>query len=373
MKAIRVICWVMVLGGAGLSLQAGKAEDPQYKFEEILIPRASAEEEVRSEFSLNAAVEYLEQGAHAWSGQKKCVSCHTNGTYMQIRPALSELLGAPAVSHREFFVRQLEKLNEQPRDLLRESTRPAQVIYVAAGLAEWDARVTGQLSPETSQALELMFELQDDQGTWFSLDCWPPLESDAYHEATVALMAVSAAPDWPASIPQADKRAQIQQGLDKLRTYLRTETPPHDYSRVLLLWASARDPELLTRPQREDLTAMLWRHQQSDGSWSLRTFAAPEAWGRGNRANKLREEPEFETPPGDGHMTGLALIVLREQGTPVDDPRLQQGVRWLKQNQRASGRWWTRSLNTDRQHYITYSGTAYPLLALHLCQELKAE
>jgi hypothetical protein len=35
-----------------------------------------------------------------------------------------------------------------------------------------------------------------------------------------------------------------------------------------------------------------------------------------------------------------------------------------------TGRWWTRSLNTDTHHYITYSGTAYPLLALALCHAL---
>ena len=46
------------------------------------------------------------------------------------------------------------------------------------------------------------------------------------------------------------------------------------------------------------------------------------------------------------------------------DPRLQRGLQWLERNQRESGRWWTRSLNTDRGHFVTYSGTAYPLLAL---------
>jgi squalene-hopene/tetraprenyl-beta-curcumene cyclase len=71
-------------------------------------------------------------------------------------------------------------------------------------------------------------------------------------------------------------------------------------------------------------------------------------------------------------MTGLAIIVLREAGVPADDDALQRGVRWLKANQRESGRWWTRSLNTDTFHYITYSGTAYPLLALALCKALPA-
>ena len=53
-------------------------------------------------------------------------------------------------------------------------------------------------------------------------------------------------------------------------------------------------------------------------------------------------------------MTGLAVLVLREAGVPANDPRLQKGIQWLLANQRESGRWWTRSLNTDKAHYITY-------------------
>ena len=66
----------------------------------------------------------------------------------------------------------------------------------------------------------------------------------------------------------------------------------------------------------------------------------------------------------------IALIVLLETGVDSDDEQIQRGVKWIKENQRESGRWWTRSLNTDRQHYITYSGTAYPLLALQLAGAL---
>jgi squalene-hopene/tetraprenyl-beta-curcumene cyclase len=87
-------------------------------------------------------------------------------------------------------------------------------------------------------------------------------------------------------------------------------------------------------------------------------------------AEKLRAEAEFKDPPSDGHQTGLAILVLREAGVPSTDPRIQRGVKWLKENQRASGRWWTRSLNTDAFHYISYSGTAFPLLALARCGEL---
>ena len=48
---------------------------------------------------------------------------------------------------------------------------------------------------------------------------------------------------------------------------------------------------------------------------------------------------------------------------------LAAGVAWLKTNQRTSGRWFTRSLNTDKNHFITHAGTAYALAAMRACEE----
>lgn len=343
------------------------AEDkPQYEFGDIKIPQASAAEPLRTDVSVEQALKYLEQGATAWNGARKCVSCHTNGTYMTIRPALTPHLGAPSPAMREHFVAQLNELARAELRDLKKSTKPAQVIYTAAGLAEWDAHVTKTLSPETEQALKLMFDIQLDSGTWGTLDCWPPYESDAFHEATVAAMAAAAAPGWLSNIKDETLLARVE----KLKSYLRTQTPPHDYSRTLLLWTSTRLPDLLTDAQKQQLVDMLWKHQRTDGGWSIRTFATPETWGSGNRAEKLKAEPEFADPPSDGHQTGLAIIVLRQSGVPASDPRLQKGVQWLQTHQQESGRWWTRSLNTDSWHFITYSGTAFPVLALALCDAL---
>ncbi len=345
------------------------ADDYQYKFEQITIPKASAEEAKRSEVSVELAAQYLEQGSIAWSGEKKCVSCHTNGTYMMTRPALSDSLGKPSDETRQFFLTTLEKLKEEKPDRLKQSTRPAQVIYIAAGLAEWDAHLSKSLSPETETALELMFEIQSENGTWGSLDCWPPFESDAYHEATVAAMAAGTAPGWMQKVA-ASGNEPLKASVAKLTSYLQTEQPAHDYSRTLLLWASARMPDLLDAQSKQGLIELLLKHQRPDGSWSIRSFAAPESWGGGNRAAKLKAEPEFADPPGDGHMTGLAIIVLRESGVLANDAKIKQGLEWLKANQQESGRWWTRSLNTDSWHFITYSGTAYPLLALQMCDAI---
>ena len=37
-------------------------------------------------------------------------------------------------------------------------------------------------------------------------------------------------------------------------------------------------------------------------------------------------------------------------------------------NQRESGRWFVRSLNTDKYHYITNAGTSFAVLALKACE-----
>ena len=355
----------LLLTGTGL-----RAEDkPQYEAGETKVPQAKADEPVAASVSVSAAVTYLEQGNRLWSDSRGCVSCHTNGTYMLVRPALSKSLGKPGEESRAFFVKTLGSLSTQPVEELKKSTRPAQEIYAAAGLAEWDAQLTGTLSSETQAAMKLMFDIQLETGTWGTLDCWPPYESDAFHEATVAAMAVAAAPGWRAGLTDDETKARVE----RLMTYLRTTPPPHDYGRVLLLWAACRVPDLLPAERKAELVEGLLKKQQADGGWSLRQFAEPEQWGKGNRAKKLRAEPEFTAPASDGHQTGLAIIVLRESGLPASDARIQSGVKWLLANQRVSGRWWTRSLNTDGPHYITYSGTAFPLLALQMCDALPKE
>lgn len=361
-----VVAAGLVASAAG---PARAADGVQYRFGAIAVPAASAEEPRRDALSLAMAREHVEQGAVAWSGERRCISCHTNGTYMIDRPALAAALGPPPEDTLRFFHEQLAELSGQDREALRKSTKPAQVIYLAAGLASWDRHVRGSRSPETDAALELMLSIQEETGTWGTLDCWPPYESDAFHEATVAATAAATAPGW-LEHAEGGTAPALAAGVGRLRAWLRDTPPPHDYGRVLLLQASTRFPGILDAPGREATIAMLRGQQRDDGGWSIRTFAAPEAWGGGNRAEKLRAEPDHDAPASDGHMTGLAVLVLREAGVAADDPAVRRGVDWLLANQRESGRWWTRSLNTDSWHFITYSGTTLPLRALAACDAL---
>src|SRR5262249_8127703 len=71
--------------------------------------------------------------------------------------------------------------------------------------------------------------------------------------------------------------------------------------------------------------------------------------------------------PSDGYATGLAVFVFRRAGVEASDPAIRRGVAWLESHQRASGRWFTRAVNTDKYHYITHAGTAFAALALQEC------
>jgi squalene-hopene/tetraprenyl-beta-curcumene cyclase len=341
----------------------------QYHMKDVTWLRPSSQE-AKIPFSPKLALDYMEQGAAAWTGDWQCVACHTNGSYMVVRPLMTEQLGPPQKELRAFFVRTLqEELAVDPADQ-RPELDSTQAVYVAAGLAIWDAHVTHRLSPETSEALAMMFKLQRTDGDWtISDDNNPPLESNRYQLATVAGRAIGNAPGWLAQ----QRGTPLEAKINVLENYLRAEQKVQgDYDRTDLLWASTELPGLLDSARQQQLVDMIFQHQRADGGWSIRTFAKPEEWGKGNRAEKLRAEPELTETPSDGHMTGLAIIALRKAGVPASDARIRRGVEWLLTNQRSSGRWWTRSLNRDGWQFISYSGTVYPLLALSLCDALPA-
>ena len=362
LAAIALSVGISLLGSEPHAQQEPDYRLHQYHFGEIAIPPASEDEPVAESLSIERAISYLEGGAKAWVHNRGCVSCHTTGWYGILRPQLVGSMGQPDAAFRVFLEERLQdRLSRDPDDL-QEGVDPAEVVHLAASLASWDAHVDQRLSPETRQALQLMFRLQRDDGAWHSPDTWPPFESDAFQLATVAAMGLGLAPGW---LEQTASR-ELQGQVAGLREYLRRVPPPHDYARVALLWADAYLPGMLDADEKQDIVRMILDRQRPDGGWSIRSFARPEEWGRGNRAERLRAEADFGDPASDGHQTGLAVVVLSSAGMPATHPALQRGVEWLRRNQRESGRWWTKSLNTETWHFITYTGTLYPVMALAL-------
>lgn len=353
--------------GTRLPDYSTKPPDYQYRHGDILIAAAHADEPRLPAFSLEKAVKYVDEGALAWTRQRQCVACHTNGAYMMTRPALTPYLGPPLDEVKKLFAEALDKPY-----MVAPRADPIFQLQIAWGLAEWDAHVSKQLSPETDRVMRLLCSVLSNEGQWRNHgSSWVPYILNSYHNACLFAKAIGTAPGWLDRV-RADSDTTALDAVERLRKYLQTGAANNDYDRVYLLWADLRWPGLIDADQRQALLEMIDQHQRPDGGWSLRSFGTPQSWGNGMRAAKLKAEAYGDDPPSDGHMTGLALIVLREAGVPVDDQRIRKGVAWLKANQRASGRWWTRSLNTDYWQYSTYHGSAHALLALGMCGEIPA-
>ena len=121
--------------------------------------------------------------------------------------------------------------------------------------------------------------------------------------------------------------------------------------------------------------ALLSSKQHADGGWSIRDMSLVNDWHFEMSPTVLgliQNLPDVDRPESDPYMTALAVVLMRQNDVPVSDPRIQQGLTWLKREQRASGRWWMHSLYRGNFHYITYIATIEAIKALDLCGELDA-
>lgn len=306
-----------------------------------------------TEFSLERAVRFLDAASLDWQNQKKCMTCHTNYSYLLARP----LVAADAPAHaavREFA----EKLVTERWETVLPTGKKigprwdAEVVCSAVTLAINDARTTGRLHAATRAALDRMWTVQRPDGGFDWLLCgWPPMESDDHYGATFAAIGVGAAPEKYAQTLAA------KAGLDKLRGYLKKNPAPTPHHRAMVLWASTYLDGFMTEAEQQASIGELLGKQHADGGWGLASLLE---W---KRADGKPQEPDT----GDGYGTGFVIYVLRRAGLPADHPKLAAGVKWLKRHQRASGRWFTRSLNRDNKHYLTHAGTAYAVMALAEC------
>jgi squalene-hopene/tetraprenyl-beta-curcumene cyclase len=182
------------------------------------------------------------------------------------------------------------------------------------------------------------------------------MEHDDYFGAVYAAIGVGSAPEGYAASDAA------RAGVEKLRGYLRARPPPDLHHRTMLLWASLKLEGLLDAAGREQAVAALLAAQKPDGGWSIPALAD---WKRHDGT------PNPKDGPSDGYGTGLAVLVLRLAGLDAGREELRRGAAWLRSQQRASGRWFTRSPSKDDRHYITHAGTAYAAMALAACGEPK--
>jgi squalene-hopene/tetraprenyl-beta-curcumene cyclase len=227
---------------------------------------------------------------------------------------------------------------------------------VAAVLSLNDAATTDKLHPLTRKALDRMWTLQREDGGWtWQKGNKPPSGIDDYYGVAVAAIGAGAAPDDYSKTPLA------REGIDRLREYFLNSPPANMHNRAMLLWASTYTDGLLTAPERQQTIRNLFALQKADGGWGLATL--------GNWTRSDEKEQDYDS--SDGYGTGFVIYVLRRAGVPAGDARVGKAVAWLKANQRASGRWFTRSAHKD-SNYITNAGTAFALLALAECGEADA-
>ncbi len=307
-----------------------------------------SDEPLAAEFSLDKAVHFLDSASLTWLNERKCFSCHTNYAYLYARPATT----ADVDAHRQVRAAAEQLVTERwPSDGPRWD---AEIIATAAALTYNDAATTGELHATTRTALDKMWTVQRESGGFDWLKCeWPPMESDDHYGVTLAAIAVGVAPGNYADTPEAQK------GLAGIRRYLRDNPPPTLHHQAMLLWATSYLPNLQTEDERTATVAKLLSLQKADGGWGLATLGD---WKRGD---DLAQDLESS----DGYGTGFVIYVLRRSGMAATEEPLQRGVQWLKTHQRESGRWFTRSLVHDDEHFLTHAGTAMAVMALGECEE----
>jgi squalene-hopene/tetraprenyl-beta-curcumene cyclase len=325
---------------------------------------SSPKEPLASALSLPRSAELLDAVTLAWLKERKCVSCHTGFPYLLAREALGDPKAPALLEVRKYLEDRVALWDKGGKGAgylkgtgsLKVSEGVTEVVAVAATLALHDARSTGKIHPRTRQALGRMWELQRADGTWeWNKTGLAPLEHDDYYGAVYAALGVGYAPEGYAESEGA------KEGLSRLKGYLRKNPPPDLHHKAWLLWASAKLDGLMTPAQREEATKALLALQRKDGGWSLPSLGG---WKRQNG------RPNDKDAPSDGYATGLVLYVLRQAGVPATEEPVRRGVRWLKANQRASGRWFTRSVNADRSHFISHAGTAFAVMALTACEPM---
>ncbi len=341
----RQLMWVIT---ALLVPAAVSAADEGVTLENVVAPGPNrADEPFAEEFSMQQAVRFLDSSSLAWQKQRKCFACHSNYAFLMARPAVAH--DVPA--HRQIR-RAAEYLATHPRKTFFQSTES---VMVASVLAQNDAATTGKLHPATRQALDRMWEFQREDGGWKWLnENEPPSEIEEHYGVTMAAIGVGAAPDQYAETPAA------RAGLDKIRRYLENNPPANVHNRAMKMLASLVVDGIMADDERGEVVKELLALQRSDGGWNLATLGTN--WKRADGTPQ-----DYKT--SDGYGTGFVIYALRTAGVSADDPRIQTGIRWLKTHQRASGRWFTRSMDRDSQNYVTHSGTAYAILALCACGE----
>jgi hypothetical protein len=239
-------------------------------------------------------------------------------------------------------------------------SRATEAVLNAVILASFDA-AEGKLRPVTKKAFEEAWAQQQTTGkiagAWrwqnFHLGPWEGDESE-YQGAALLMVAALNAPQGYAK----ERAARVH--LLALSQYLRqgyAEQPL--LNQMYVLWASAKQNDLITSRDRKALLSKLQAMQQSDGGWSTAAIDA-------------RERVDHSPAPmeSDGYATGLAVLAMDRVKVFGEEAILQRGRAWLQQHQAKDGTWNAVSINklrdpgSDAEPFMRDAATAYAVMAL---------
>jgi hypothetical protein len=277
------------------------------------------------------AADYLDGREKEWFAWKAaqtpggpCVSCHTNVTYLLVRPALRRELGEAQPTGYESGLRDAlrariplhdvfpAKFSKEP---LHGQSLGVEAIHAALLLGDEDAL-------ERMWALQLTEGKEKGAWNWFHLDLdpWETPES-SFYGAALAALAVKHAP--------AEHRARHREQIAQLTDYLKRDQAGQPlHNRLMLLWAM---PEAVL--DKRGLVDEVWKKQEADGGWSIESLGP---WKRPSRS-----------AGSDAYATGFATYILL-----IDHNRSNKGMdralNWLKSHQnREYGFWASSSMNKD--------------------------
>ena len=335
-----------------------------------------------SSWNKQAAAQYLDQREtwwQAWPRAQKdhgtlCISCHTVVPYAMVRPELRRDLGDAAMTAPEKVM--FDSVEKRVGDWAEMApfysdekygkgkaaeSHATEAVLNAVILASYDA-AQGQLRPITRKAFDEVWALQEADGPlaggwkWqdFHLGPWESTES-GYQGAALLMVEAVHLPGGFAREPET------REHLDRLRDYLRRNYAAQPLvNQLYILWASAKEPGLLTRAERKTLLSAL--RGATAGGWGIPNGGTGCAGARGPHGaadgkRRLRDRDcSAGAGGGRGHRGGMRCC--------------SRSLAWLDQHQQKDGTWTAASLNKQRDPasdpalFMTDAATAYAVLAL---------
>jgi squalene-hopene/tetraprenyl-beta-curcumene cyclase len=303
-----------------------------------------------NDYSYADGVASLIEAKQAWREQRNCISCHTNGWGLAAQPIIDPR-SAEVVDGRTFAQQYLTKYidgDEKPHNQYGSVTG---MVATTAFLAMSDARSGKEVHPATRKGLDNAWKLLDESGTWENwLQCnWPPFESDAEFGPTLMLVALGEVKEI------TNLNSQDMNAVQRLSSYLKNNPPQSLHAKTMRLWAGNAWPNLISQTDKTAWRQELHNAQATDGGWSMASLSGP-AW--------KRDGGEGQTTTSEAYSTAFVTYVLLKTGLADQESITDKGLRWLKEHQRESGDWFTRSPRRDRKHYISRAATAFALMAL---------